>query len=83
LKEYPAVHLKIGGYTDSDGNDAANFKLSGERAKAVFEWLVAKGIAAERLPEPEGYGEKHPVAANDTPENKAKNRRISFSVRAK
>ncbi|MCC7246227.1 MAG: DUF937 domain-containing protein, partial [Saprospiraceae bacterium] len=76
LNEFPAVKLKIGGYTDSDGNDAANLKLSGERAKAVFTWLTGKGIAADRLPEPGGYGETHPVAANDTPENKAKNRRI-------
>lgn len=82
LNEYPAVHLRIGGYTDSDGNDAANLKLSDERAKTCMAWLSAKGIAADRL-EAEGYGEQHPVAPNDTPENKAKNRRISFSVRAK
>lgn len=82
LNEYPAVKLRIGGYTDSDGNDIANLKLSGERANACKNWLIAKGIAPERL-EAEGYGEQHPVAPNDTPENKAKNRRISFSVRAK
>jgi OOP family OmpA-OmpF porin len=82
LNEYPAVKLRIGGYTDSDGNDAANLKLSDERAKTCMAWLVKKGIAADRL-EAEGYGEQHPVAPNDTPENKAKNRRISFSVRAK
>jgi OmpA-OmpF porin, OOP family len=82
LKEFPAVKLKVGGYTDSDGNDAANKKLSDERAKAAAAWLTAKGIAADRL-DAEGYGEENPVAKNDTPENKAKNRRISFSVRAK
>jgi outer membrane protein OmpA-like peptidoglycan-associated protein len=82
LKTYPTVKVKIGGYTDSDGDDAANMKLSGERAKTVRDWLAKKGIAADRL-DPEGYGEQHPVAPNDTPENKAKNRRISFSVRAK
>ncbi|MBV6439978.1 MAG: hypothetical protein EPGJADBJ_01636 [Saprospiraceae bacterium] len=82
LNEYPAVKLRIGGYTDSDGNDIANLKLSGERANACKNWLIAKGITPERL-EAEGYGEQHPVAPNDTPENKAKNRRISFSVRAK
>jgi outer membrane protein OmpA-like peptidoglycan-associated protein len=82
LNKYPAVKLRIGGYTDSDGNDAANMKLSDERAKTCMAWLVAKGIAADRL-SAEGYGEQHPVAPNDTEENKAKNRRISFSVRAK
>ncbi|HRI60779.1 MAG TPA: OmpA family protein, partial [Saprospiraceae bacterium] len=80
LNEYPAVKLRIGGYTDTDGNDKANLKLSDERAKTCLAWLTAKGIAADRL-EAEGYGEQHPVAPNDTPENKAKNRRISFSVR--
>lgn len=82
LKEYPAVKLKVGGYTDTDGNDKANLKLSDDRAKACQAWLIAKGVAADRL-EAEGYGEANPVAPNDTPENKAKNRRISFSVRAK
>lgn len=82
LNENPAVKLKIGGYTDTDGNDKANLKLSDERAKACLAWLTAKGVAADRL-EAEGYGESNPVAANDSPENKAKNRRISFSVRAK
>lgn len=82
LKAYPAVHLKIGGYTDADGDDKKNLKLSDDRAKACMAWLVEKGVDAARL-EAEGYGEANPVAANDTPENKAKNRRISFSVRAK
>jgi len=82
LNAYPAVKVKVGGYTDSDGDDKKNMKLSDDRAKSVRDWLVSKGIAADRL-DPEGYGEQHPVAPNDTPENKAKNRRISFSVRAK
>jgi K(+)-stimulated pyrophosphate-energized sodium pump len=82
LKEYPAVKLRIGGYTDSDGHEAANLKLSGERANACKLWFINKGIRPERL-EAEGYGEQHPVAPNDSPENKAKNRRISFSVREK
>jgi OmpA-OmpF porin, OOP family len=82
LNAYPAVHLKIGGYTDTDGNDAKNMKLSDDRAKSTLAWLTGKGIDAARL-SAEGYGESNPIAANDTPENKAKNRRISFSVRAK
>lgn len=82
LNEYPALKLRIGGYTDSDGNDAANLRLSGERANTCLNWFTAKGIAADRL-SAEGYGEQHPVAPNDTPENKAKNRRISFRVTEK
>lgn len=82
LKAYPTVKVTVGGYTDSDGNDAANLKLSDDRAKAAAAWLTSKGIAADRL-NPKGYGEAHPVAPNDTPENKAKNRRISFHVTAR
>lgn len=82
LNEYPALKLRIGGYTDTDGNDAANLKLSNARAATCLTWFSAKGIAADRL-SAEGYGEQHPVAPNDTPENKAKNRRISFRVTEK
>jgi K(+)-stimulated pyrophosphate-energized sodium pump len=82
LRAYPAVKLKIGGYTDTDGNDQLNLTLSDARAKACMAWLIGNGFAADRL-EAEGYGESNPVAANDTPEHKAMNRRISFSVRAK
>lgn len=82
LRAYPAVKLKIGGYTDTDGNDKLNLTLSDARAKACMAWLIGNGIAGDRL-EAEGYGESNPVVANDTPEHKAMNRRISFSVRAK
>ncbi len=82
LNFYPKVKLKVGGYTDSDGNNAKNLKLSDDRAKSAAAWLVSKGIAAERL-DAEGYGEAHPVGDNKTAEGKAMNRRISFSVRAK
>jgi outer membrane protein OmpA-like peptidoglycan-associated protein len=82
LNAYPAVKVRIGGYTDSDGDDKKNMKLSDDRAKAVMGWLANKGVAADRM-EAEGYGEQHPVAPNDSPVNKAKNRRISFSVRTK
>jgi outer membrane protein OmpA-like peptidoglycan-associated protein len=82
LRAYPALKLKIGGYTDTDGNDKLNLTLSDARAKACMAWLIGNGIPADRL-EAEGYGESNPVVANDTPEHKAMNRRISFSVRAK
>lgn len=82
LKAYPKVELKIGGYTDNVGNPAANLKLSDERAKSVMNEIVKMGIAAERL-QAEGYGEKFPVASNDTEEGKALNRRIAVRVTKK
>lgn len=82
LKAYPKVSLKIGGYTDNTGSEATNIKISGARANAVKSHLVANGIAAARL-DAEGYGPKHPVASNDTPEGRAQNRRVAVRVSAK
>ena len=82
LKAYPAVELKIGGYTDNVGDPTFNLKLSGDRAKSVKDEMIKMGIAKERL-ESEGYGEQFPVASNDTEEGKAKNRRIAVRVTKK
>ncbi len=82
LKAYPNVELKIGGYTDNTGDPKANQKLSEDRAKSVMNEMVAMGIDAKRLTA-EGYGEKHPVASNDTEEGKALNRRIAMRVTKK
>ncbi|NOT48659.1 MAG: OmpA family protein [Acidobacteria bacterium] len=57
LKAYPDVKIKIGGYTDKKGDDAANLKLSDSRAKAVQTALKAAGVGGQ-VPEAEGYGEK-------------------------
>ncbi|MCC6278977.1 MAG: DUF937 domain-containing protein [Saprospiraceae bacterium] len=82
LKAFPKVKLKIGGYTDNVGKEAANLKLSTERAKATVAALVAMGIEKGRLT-PEGYGSQHPVASNDTEEGRAQNRRIAVRVTEK
>lgn len=82
MKNFPAVKIKIGGYTDNVGNPASNQKLSDARAKTVMAELVKLGVAANRM-EAEGYGQEHPVADNTTDEGKAKNRRIDISVRTK
>ncbi|SNY92532.1 OmpA-OmpF porin, OOP family [Cohaesibacter sp. ES.047] len=71
--------IQIEGHTDSDGDDAANQALSERRAGAVADYLVSAGITADRL-EAKGFGEDQPVASNDTPEGKAKNRRIEFVI---
>jgi OmpA-OmpF porin, OOP family len=78
LKENPTVRVKIVGHTDSDGADAANLDLSKRRGESVKAELVKNfGIDASRL-ESDGLGETKPVAPNDTPSNKAMNRRVEF-----
>lgn len=78
LKENPDVRVKIVGHTDSDGADAANLDLSKRRGAAVKNELVKSfGIDASRL-ESDGLGETKPVAPNDTPVNKALNRRVEL-----
>jgi len=74
-----SLRIELGGHTDSDGNDAHNLQLSDDRAKAVVNWLVEKGIDKSRL-EYKGYGESKPRVKNDTPENKAKNRRTEVII---
>lgn len=78
LQENPDVRVKIVGHTDSDGADASNMDLSKKRGASVKNELVRNfGIDASRL-ESDGMGESQPVAPNDTPSNKALNRRVEF-----
>lgn len=82
LKAFPKVKLKVGGYTDNTGDEAANMKLSQERATTVANALVGMGTDKARL-EAEGYGPQHPVADNTTEEGRAQNRRIAVRVTSK
>jgi OmpA-OmpF porin, OOP family len=78
LNENPDVKVRIIGHTDSDGEDAKNLELSKKRAAAVKNALVKDyGIDGSRI-ETDGKGETQPVVKNDTPENKAQNRRVEF-----
>ena len=79
LKAYPDVNVKVGGYTDNTGDPAANRKLSQQRADAVRQALIGKGIGAKRMVA-EGYGSDHPVGDNATEEGRAMNRRIALRV---
>ncbi len=82
LTAYPAVKMKIGGYTDNTGDPQNNLDLSGKRATKVMEAIIAAGIAADRV-EAEGYGDQFPIADNGTDEGRAQNRRTAVSIRAK
>ena len=69
--------MQVEGYTDNTGTDATNLKLSDDRAKAVREFLESQGIASNRLTST-GKGPADPVAPNDTPEGRSKNRRVEI-----
>lgn len=77
MKEHPELKFSIEGHTDSDGDDAANMKLSQQRADAVKKELTDMGIDASRFTT-KGWGEGKPVDNNTSPEGKANNRRVEF-----
>ncbi len=79
LNDNPTIHLQINGHTDDTGTPAANLALSANRAKAVAEYIISKGIAAQRLTS-KGFGQTQPVADNSTEDGKAKNRRTEFVI---
>jgi len=72
--------LTITGHTDNMGADAANLKLSQSRVNSVKTYLVSKGIRTSKL-QAIGKGESAPVATNDTPEGRQKNRRVEFEIK--
>jgi outer membrane protein OmpA-like peptidoglycan-associated protein len=76
----PAFKIQIEGHTDSEGTDERNQRLSDRRARAVADFLAQNGVDPRRLAAV-GYGATRPIADNSTPEGRAKNRRIEFTVR--
>ena len=79
LKENPDIRVELAGYTDGTGTEVYNKGLSDRRSKAVFDYLVSKGIGASRM-RVVGYGESNPVASNKTEEGRAKNRRVELRI---
>jgi outer membrane protein OmpA-like peptidoglycan-associated protein len=79
LVRNPGICVEISGHTDSTGSAVHNQELSEQRAKAVVDFLLARGIAGDRLIWA-GYGEELPVADNSTPEGRALNRRTELKV---
>jgi OmpA-OmpF porin, OOP family len=73
----PDLKFEIDGHTDNSGSSAHNMTLSAQRAEAVKTQLVSMGIDASRLTT-KGFGDTKPIGPNDTPENKANNRRVEF-----
>lgn len=80
LLQHPELaKIRVEGHTDNTGEEAANITLSDQRAAAVVEYLVGRGVPAARL-EARGFGLSKPVAPNDTEEGRAKNRRVEFVI---
>lgn len=79
MKKNKTLQVEVGGHTDSDGEAAKNQELSEKRAKAVVNYLIMKGIDKSRL-KYTGYGETKPRAENNSPENKALNRRTEVKI---
>lgn len=79
VNQCPAFRISIEGHTDSEGIPERNNPLSERRAKAVSDYLMEAGVDASRL-STVGYGAERPIAENETPAGRAKNRRIEFKV---
>lgn len=82
LKDNPSIKIEINGHTDNVGKPADNLTLSNNRAKAVINYFLYKGITADRLSS-KGFGETKPVADNTSEQGRAKNRRTELKVVAK
>jgi outer membrane protein OmpA-like peptidoglycan-associated protein/tetratricopeptide (TPR) repeat protein len=79
MQENPQIKIQVNGYTDNVGAPADNLKLSNNRAKAVADYLMSKGVDAKRLTW-KGFGETKPIGDNKTEEGRALNRRTEFTI---
>lgn len=77
LQKNPDIKIEVQGHTDNRGSASYNKKLSQERAGSVMTYLVSHGISPDRLTS-RGYGFERPLVPNDTPQNRALNRRVQF-----
>lgn len=82
LRANPDMRVEVAGHTDNVGARDYNRKLSQDRAEAVVQYLVGKGIPSSRL-RAAGYGMDQPIVGNDTEEGRAQNRRVEFRVVAR
>jgi len=79
LREYDQTLIEVAGHTDSIGSEAYNQRLSEQRAQAVANYLISRGISGQRLMV-FGAGEMHPVASNETEAGRAENRRVELTI---
>ncbi|GAB3324558.1 hypothetical protein GCM10027511_33070 [Hymenobacter humi] len=79
LQQYKDVQIEVSGYTDNVGTPESNLQLSERRAESVVKYLSGHGISPTRL-RSKGYGERHPLAANDSEAHRQLNRRIELHI---
>ena len=79
LNEYNKTYVNVAGYTDNTGTAALNKKLSNERADAVANYLIMKGVASTRIASA-GYGSSNPIASNSTAAGREQNRRVEIKL---
>ena len=79
LREYEKTIIEVAGHTDSTGSDAYNQRLSERRAQSVAQYLEGQGIRPLRIVT-EGYGERYPVASNETAAGRQQNRRVELTL---
>ncbi len=80
LKQFNNTSINITGFTDSQGGDQFNQELSERRARSVASYIVRTGVAHGRI-QARGYGERFPVASNNSALGRAQNRRVEISIR--
>ncbi|MBZ5701178.1 MAG: OmpA family protein [Acidobacteriia bacterium] len=76
---HPGLNLQVEGHTDSVGSDEMNQQLSERRAASVHDYLVQEGVPGTAVTS-RGFGKTQPVASNDTPEGRQRNRRVELVV---
>lgn len=81
LVQFDQTSINLSGYTDSVGSDSYNLNLSKQRAASVANYLVSKGVPANRI-NVAGFGKANPVASNDTDAGRAQNRRVELTINA-
>jgi outer membrane protein OmpA-like peptidoglycan-associated protein len=79
LAHNPQIRVQVQGHTDNSGEPGTNRMLSQRRADSVRQWLINAGIEAARI-EAKGYGDEQPIVPNLTPESRARNRRVQFTL---
>ena len=79
LNEYDKTLIEITGHTDSTGSDAHNQELSEQRANSVASYFRSRQVVAQRLVT-EGFGERFPIASNETPDGRQQNRRVELRL---
>lgn len=75
------ARIEVAGHTDSVGSESSNLALSENRARAVADFLLESGSFADDAVTTSAFGESRPIASNDTPESRARNRRVELTVR--